>query len=74
MSREAPPSSEVLFRGPGPFYLPAAQSATAEAGSDAITVSFRVLVNPSQVEVVRIPIVKRQALALAEAIKQAASG
>ena len=46
--------SSVQFLGSGPFDLPVAQSATAEAGSDAVTVSFRVLVNPSQVAVVRI--------------------
>jgi hypothetical protein len=65
--------SSVQFLGSGPFDLPVAQSATAEAGSDAVTVSFRVLVNPSQVAVVRIAVLNSQALELAAAIAQAAA-
>lgn len=63
----------IQFLGSGPFDLPVAQSATAEAGTDAVTVSFRVLVNPSQVGLVRIAVLNSQALELAAAILHAAT-
>jgi hypothetical protein len=65
--------SRFQFLGPGLFDLPVAQSATATPGSDAVTVSFRVLVNPSQVAVVRIAVVNSVALELAAAIATAAT-
>ena len=63
--------SAVQFLGSGPFDLPVAQSATAEAGTDAVTVSFRVLVNPSQMVTFRIAVPNSQALQFAEAIARA---
>jgi hypothetical protein len=63
--------AEVLFRGPGPYALPVAQSATAVTGTDAVTVIFRVLVNPSQVEAVQVQAPHKLALQLAAAIAHA---
>jgi hypothetical protein len=65
--------SQIQFLGPGPFDLPVAQSATAAPGTDAVTVIFRVLVNPNQMEAVRIAVLNSQALELAAAIAKAAS-
>jgi len=63
----------IQFQGPGPFDLPVAQRAAATAGSDAVTLSFRILVTPSQQEVVRIAVLNNQALEFAAAIAKAAT-
>lgn len=63
--------SAIQFQGAGPFDLPVAQRATADAGTTAVTLSFRVLVDPSRVEVVRIAVLNSQALELAAAILRA---
>jgi hypothetical protein len=64
-------ASRLTMEGLRPFDLPVAQSATAEAGSDAATVSFRVLVNPSQAVTVRIAVPNSLLLELAAAIAAA---
>jgi hypothetical protein len=64
--------SSLQFQGPGPFDLPVAQGARAEAGTDAVTLSFRVLVEPNRMEVVRISVLNSQALELAAEIATAA--
>lgn len=64
-------TQSIQFLGSGPFDLPAAQSAKASAGTDAVTLSFRFLMNPSQLGVVRIAVLNSQALELAGAIASA---
>jgi hypothetical protein len=64
--------SHIQFQGPGPFDLPVAQRAKVEAGTDAATVSFRVLVNPNQPLLVRIAVPNGLLLELAAEIARAA--
>jgi hypothetical protein len=64
--------SQISLVGSGPFDLPVAQSACAEAGSDAATVSFRVLSDPSHVAVVRIAVPNNLLLEFAAALAAAA--
>jgi hypothetical protein len=66
-------TDQVQFLGSGPFDLPVAQRATATVGTDAVTLSFRILINPSQEGVVRIAVLNSQALELAAAIAAAAA-
>jgi hypothetical protein len=63
----------IQFQGSGPFDLPVAQRATATPGSDAVTLTFHILANPSQMEAVRIAVLNSQALAFAAAIARAAA-
>jgi hypothetical protein len=63
----------LTFSGHGPYDLPVAQLARAESQGDAVSLTFRVLVNPSQMEVVRIAVLNSQALELAAQILEAAS-
>lgn len=65
-------AGSIQFQGSGPFDLPVAQRATASPGKDAVTLSFDILVNPSQREVVRIAVLNSQALELAAEIAKAA--
>ena len=62
------------FQGPGPYDLPVAQGAKVQAGTDAMTLMFRVLSSPGQIEAVNIQIPNGIALEFAAAIAQAASG
>ena len=64
-------SSEIQFRGTGPFDLPVAQSSMATEGTNAVTLSFRLLAQPNHLAMVRIAIPNSQALELAAAIAQA---
>jgi hypothetical protein len=66
-------AGKVTFTGEGPFDLPVAQQARCDPGSDAVTLVFRVLVDPSRVELVRIAVLNNQALDLAGEIAQAAA-
>lgn len=54
--------NKITFDGPGPFDLPTAQQATVYAEGDGVVLSFRVLVNPNRVELVRIALSSNQAL------------
>lgn len=63
----------IQFQGSGPFDLPVAQRATVTRGSDAVTLSFRIFVNPNQQEVVRIAVLNNQALEFAAEITKAAT-
>ncbi len=65
--------SRLIFEGPGPFDLPASQESYAESQGDAVTVGFRVLVDPNQVAAVRIAVLNNQALQLAHQIANAAA-
>ena len=60
--------SEIKFCGSGPFDLPTAQEARADSGTDAVTLSFRVLITPNQMGVVRIAVLNNQALEFASQI------
>jgi hypothetical protein len=72
--------NKITFSGPGPYDLPVAQSSTAEiVGSvsridNTVRLTFRVLVDPSHPELVRIAVPSSQALDLAEKIRTAVLG
>ena len=68
-----PEKSSVEFHGPGPFDLPVSQESYAESQGDAVTIGFRVLVDPSRVAAVRIAVLNNQALKLAREIVEAAA-
>lgn len=66
--------SRVVFEGHGPFDLPVAQQVHAEAqGSNSVSLSFRLLVDPSRLEVVRIAVLNNQALELLDQLQAAIS-
>lgn len=66
--------SNVEFKGPGPFDLPAAQAARADKQGDRVLLSFRCLVAPNRLELVRISVENSQALDLANRISRSATG
>ena len=61
-------ATRISFEGPGPFDLPVAQAALAAPQGDAVSLSFRVLVDSNRLELVRIAVLNNQALELAAAI------
>ncbi len=67
-----PEESRVEFHGPGPFDLPVAQQSKAYRSGHTVEVAFRVLVDPSRLELVRIAIPYNQALELGYQMKNAA--
>ncbi len=67
-----PEESRVEFHGPGPFDLPVAQQSKAYRSGHTIEVAFRVLVDPSRLELVRIAVPNNQALELGFQITHAA--
>ena len=71
---ENPPTEEsrIEFHGPGPFDLPVAQQSKAYRSGRIVEVAFRVLVDPSRLELVRIAIPYNQALELVAQIRNAA--
>jgi len=64
---------DITLQGDGPFDLPVSQRARADAGSDAVTLTFRVLATPSQPVTVRIAVPNSQALEFASQIAKAAT-
>ncbi len=67
-----PEESRVEFHGPGPFDLPVAQQSKAYRSGHTVEVAFRVLVDPSRLEAVRIAIPSNQALELGVQMTKAA--
>lgn len=65
-------ASMIEFHGIGPFDLPIAQSSRAAAGSDAVTLTFSLVIDTSRArnrpELVRIAVPNNQARELAAAI------
>lgn len=64
-------ASKVTFHGEGPFDLPVAQQVSAARTGNTVALTFRVLVDPSRVEAVRIAVPSNQALDLVGQISRA---
>ena len=68
-------SFQIELFGPGPFHLPAAEAATAEAGSDGVTVTFQVLTDQGRRnDSVSVQMPADVAAELAGQLAQAAAG
>lgn len=67
-------TNDITLHGSGPFDLPVAQQARASAGSDAVTLAFRIADPLSKQPVtVRIAVPNSQALEFAGQIARAAA-
>jgi hypothetical protein len=65
--------SKITFSGLGPYDLPASHSSRASPLNETVVLHFRVLIDPTREEVVRIAIPNNQALDLAGQIAKAAA-
>lgn len=69
--------NKITFSGPGPYDLPVAQSATVQTAGwadhtdNTVVLAFRVLADPSRLELVRITVPNNLALDLAGQIARA---
>lgn len=68
-------TNEITLYGSGPFDLPLAQQADASAGSDAVTLSFRIAdPRSSHLVTVRIAVPNSEAPEFADQIARASAG